>query len=814
MPTSTAHVLPAPSLRDQLRAMEDGMYRRPEAARAELVRLLGEAQQASDPWAQAFALVLLSGCAFYLGEPRETIRLASEGLMWARSAQAPEVECRLMNGLALAHHRLGEYDRAFDYFLQTLRLAQQMGDDANRFRALNNLASLYTDTGNLQQALESLEEALGIAQQLTPPFLGAAMTYMIDVRTQLGEYETVLALAEEHMPLIRAHCPPRWQGTIQRNVVRALLALGRPHEALAAAQVGLEEARRQQDHENICEMKLAVGNAFLHLGQLAEARPLLERGLTLSRAKGSRPLETEALRLLAELHERLGDHEVALGYTRAHFDLERQIHAREVESRSQLLTAQIRLELLQREAEIERLRNVELAQANTALQETQQVLLHRATHDPLTGVANRAHFGHSTQQALDSLQGGEHLGLIFIDLDKFKQVNDTLGHHAGDQLLQEVARRLRSVVRATDLVGRIGGDEFTVLLRRVSAVPDARAVAAKLLGVLAEPFRIAGQMVQITASVGCAVAPTDGQDAEALQQHADLAMYRVKHTGGNQVLHFEAEMGEPAERRQLERDLRGAHERGELRLHYQGRFALHGVTPSGPGLVGFEALIRWEHPERGLVPPVVFIPMAEDSRAILPIGAWVLREACTQAVRWQFAERGLAMSVNVSPMQFEQPSFVQDVQAALEAAGLRPEALVLELTESLVMRDLALAQNHIQDLKALGVQIAIDDFGTGYSSLSVLQALPFDQLKIDRSFTSHLTTSASQRVTALLTAMIQLAHSLEMTVTVEGVEDETQRRLLTGLGCDHVQGFLLARPLPPAQAQSLLPAGAESPVPS
>lgn len=794
-----------PDLRDQLRALEDGMYRTPEASRARLEGLLRDAHEVGDPWAQAFALVLLSGCAFYLGEPRETIRLAAEGLEWARRAAAPDLECRLLNGLGLAHHRLGEYDRAFEYFLQALRPAQQLGDEANRFRVLNNLASLYTDTGDLQLALEALQEALGIAQDLSPPFLGAAMTHMIDIRTQLGEYGTVLELAAEHMALIHAHCPPRWWGTIQRSVTRSLLALGRPQEALAAARTSLDEAYRQQDHENICTLTLAVASAHLRLGQWEGAEPLLNQGLLLSREKGSRPLEAEALHLLAALYEGQRRFEEALRLTRQHFELERQLRNREVESRSRLLTAQIRLELLEREAEIERLRNVELAQANSALQETQEVLLHRATHDPLTGTANRAHFQHRTQQALESLGADEHLALIFIDLDKFKHVNDTFGHHAGDQLLQEVARRLGRVVRATDLVGRVGGDEFTVLLPRISAVPDAELVATKVLGVLAEPFRIAGQTVRLTASIGCAVAPLDGQTAEVLQQHADLAMYRVKHTGGNQVLPFEARMGEPGERRRLERDLQQALERGELRLQYQGQFHLQRGGEPQAELCGFEALLRWVHPERGFVPPDVFIPLAEDSRAILTMGAWVLREACAQATRWAFGEQDLTMSVNVSPLQFEQPTFVREVQDALRVTGLPARALVLELTESLVMRDLGLAQQHIRELRTLGVQVAIDDFGTGYSSLSVLQALPFDLLKIDRSFTRNLTPDPSPRVVALLRAMVQLAHSLDMRVTAEGVEDEGQRHWLTSLGCDHVQGFLLARPLPPPQAQALLP---------
>ncbi|MFC4425910.1 EAL domain-containing protein [Deinococcus navajonensis] len=792
------------TLHERLRQLEDGMYRLPEQTRGKLRGLLEEARACQDVWAQGFAMCLLSGCAFYLGNPRETIELSAGALEFAREAQDLQLETRLLGGLALAHHRLGEYDRAFEYFLNSLRLAQQNNDEPGRFRALNNLASLYTDTGNTQQALAAQQDALAIAQHLPPPFRGSAMTHLIAIHSQLGDHEQVLRLAEESLPLIREHCPPRWLGTITRDVCRALLALGRPRQSLEAARQSLEEAQSQRDQENICALTLAEAAALMALGEWPAARSPLLAALERSREMGSRPLEVEALKLLAELHEGLGNHREALGYAREHFGLERQIHAREVESRSQLLTAEIRLELLHREAEIERLRNVELAQANSALQETQQVLLHRATHDPLTGVANRAHFQHTAQQALAGLQPGEHVALIFIDLDRFKEINDTLGHHAGDQLLQEVARRLSTAVRATDLVGRVGGDEFTVLLRRVAALEDVTTVAEKLRAALDLPFDLGSGLAQITASVGCAVAPTDGATAEALQQHADVAMYRVKHAGGNQVLHFDARMGEPARQRQLDRDLHAAQERGQLRLHYQGRYSLQGA------LVGFEALIRWAHPERGLLGPGTFIPLAERTRLILPMGAWVLREACSQAVQWDFAGRHLCMSVNVSPLQFEQLSFVDEVRAALNLTGLRPEALVLELTESLVMRDLDRARSHIEALQELGVQVAMDDFGTGYSSLSVLQALPFDHLKIDRSFTQGLATgpehhTGSQRVSRLMGAMIGLAHTLQMQVTVEGVEHAAQLDLLRQLGCDHVQGYLLTRPLPPQEARQQLP---------
>ncbi|GGS17911.1 EAL domain-containing protein [Deinococcus knuensis] len=798
-PGPPSHHSTAPLL-EQLQALEAGMYHTPERSHDQITALLRQAEAQGDRAARAQAHLLLAGCALYTGDLPEVLVQVGHCLPLARELGDRQTEARALNGLGLGHDRLGQYDRALEAYLHSLRITQDIGDRTGSFRALNNLASLYNDTGNVTQALAFHQQALDIAEALSAPIMRASsMTHLIAIHDQMHRSAEVLTLAGTHLSLIREVGPPRWTSTVQECVSRALLRQDQPEEALRVALEDLRAVRARQDQEATCRQGIMAAHALLRLNRLQEAEPLLLESLRISREAGTRPQEALALQTLTDLFEQQGRHAQALSTAREHFDLERQMHAREVDARSQLLTAEIRLELLNREAEIERLRNVELAQANQALQETQQVLLHRATHDPLTGVANRAHFHQVTHDTLASLEAGQHAALIFIDLDRFKQVNDTLGHPAGDNLLQQVARRLGEAVRSTDLVGRMGGDEFTVLLRRVNVRDDVTLVAQKLADALARPFTLGGQRVNITASVGCAVAPTDGTDAGALQQHADLAMYRVKRSGGNQVLHFEAGMGEPGDRQQLERDLRGACERGEMRLHYQGRYDLCGLR-----LAGFEALVRWEHPTRGQIPPGQFIPLAEDSRAILSIGEWVLREACTQAVQWEFERRGQFMSVNVSPLQFELPDFVQTVRSVLEHTGLNARHLILEVTESLVMHDLERAQTHVRDLKALGVQIAIDDFGTGYSSLSMLQALPFDQLKIDRSFTNALTGPRAPRVTALMTAMIQLAQTLDMTVTVEGIETEEQRQVLTGLGCDHAQGFLLARPLPGEQAGALV----------
>ncbi|AKH16004.1 EAL domain-containing protein [Deinococcus soli (ex Cha et al. 2016)] len=791
---------PPGSLERDLAALEAGMYHTPEVTSAQIAALLAQATQRGDTRAQLLAYLLLGGCALYTGRLPDVKAHLDAALTLARQVADPLMEARSLNGLGLYHDRVAQYDLALQAFLDSLRLTQASGDDTGSFRALTNLAALYTTTGQLSQALAFHDRAQQLAQVLQSPIiLASSITHLILIHDRQDHPAQVLDLAGEHLPLIRQVGPPRWVSTVQECVSRALLRQGHTGQALTVALTDLDATRARQDREGISRLACAAALAHLALGNLEEAGALLRESLECSREVGSRPVEILALDGLVRLHEWAGDHRAALAYAREHHALERAVHEHEVDARSQLLTAEIRLELLNREAEIERLRNVDLARANRQLRDTQADLLHRATHDALTGVSNRAHFQQVTTDTLRSLGSGENAALIFIDLDRFKTVNDTLGHSAGDSLLQQVARRLQSVVRSSDLVGRVGGDEFTVLLSRVSARRDATLVAQKLADVLTDPFDLAGTRMTITASIGCAVAPSDGRDAEALQQHADLAMYRVKRSGGNQVLHFESAMGEPGDRQLLERDLRGALDRQELRLHYQGRYAVRGGA-----LAGFEALIRWEHPERGLIPPVTFIPVAEDTRLILPIGEWVLREACAQAVRWAFPQRGLCMSVNVSPLQFDLPHFVDTVRAALRATGLPARHLILEITESLVMRDLERAQSHVTELKALGVQIAMDDFGTGYSSLSMLESLPFDQLKVDRSFTRHLNTDRQPRVTALMGAMIQLAQTLNMTVTVEGVEDDSQRDRLRDLGCDHIQGFLLARPLPPEAAKYLL----------
>jgi len=414
---------------------------------------------------------------------------------------------------------------------------------------------------------------------------------------------------------------------------------------------------------------------------------------------------------------------------------------------------------------------------------------HLAHHDALTGLLNRNAFMERLDALMHSERAGEARGaLLFIDLDQFKRVNDSLGHLAGDVLLQTLAQRLTSLLRASDVVARFGGDEFMVLLPGALPLADVEEVARKLLALLAAPVVLEGRAISITPSVGIALYPLHARTPADLLKNADAAMYQAKRQGRATYRLYDPEMSRLAlEALELETDLTRAIQRGEFVLHYQLQVrAVDGVP------TGCEALIRWQHPTRGLLDPDDFIPVAEEQRLIMPIGDWVLREAVFAARRWRDAGEPLPVSINLSLLQLRDPAFVSGVRAVLVEAGVPGSALEVEITERMLMVDLDAVRATLAELKALGVRIAIDDFGTGYSSLSHLNQLPIDRIKIDRSFVHGLPTHAGNA--AIARAIVTLAASLQREVIAEGVETEAQRDFLVALGCQQLQGLLFGAP--------------------
>jgi diguanylate cyclase (GGDEF)-like protein len=413
-------------------------------------------------------------------------------------------------------------------------------------------------------------------------------------------------------------------------------------------------------------------------------------------------------------------------------------------------------------------------------------LRHLAMHDPLSGLPNRTYFGERLAGVIEEMRRIDGRGAVLsIDLDRFKDVNDTLGHLVGDGLIRAVAQRLVRVVRGEDLVARLGGDEFAVITSAVSDLASLQAMAERLIETLRASYFIMGHTIVIGASVGIALVERRSGEAADIMRCSDVALYRAKNDGRNRAVIYDADMdADLRDRKQLENDLREAIENDGLSLAYQPI-----VNPSGETMVGVEALCRWNHPQRGDIAPSEFIPIAEHSELIVPLGEWVLRQACREASEWP----GIVLAVNVSPLQFRRPDFVKVVERILAETGFAAARLELELTESTLVGNVEDAEAAMRRLKKLGVRLALDDFGTGYSSLLYLRTFPFDKLKIDRSFVRNIENAAD--AAAIVHAIVSLGRGLGMKVTAEGVETAEQHLFLRAAGVHSIQGFRFGRPV-------------------
>jgi diguanylate cyclase (GGDEF)-like protein len=435
----------------------------------------------------------------------------------------------------------------------------------------------------------------------------------------------------------------------------------------------------------------------------------------------------------------------------------------------------------------------ELQRANAQLQ-------HLATHDALTGLPNRVLLTDRIEQAIAQAdRSSRSFALLMVDLDRFKSINDSLGHEAGDALLCQVAERLRASLRKVDTLARIGGDEFVIVLNGVTGPHDVEVVLSNVLSTVGRPLELESIEVQTSPSIGVSLYPHDGTDPQTLLKHADAAMYHAKKMGRNTFQFFAPDMNAfTRERLELESALRSAVCRREFVLHYQPK-----VSFVNGHIVSVEALVRWNHPTRGLVPPGDFIPLAEETGLILPIGAWVLNEACRQLHDWHAAGlTHLRMAVNLSAQQFREKNLLDVVRKALADASLEPRFLEIELTETAVMQDAGHSAAILRSLSELGVRISVDDFGTGYSSLSYLQRFPLNKVKIDRSFVREIVRSHGD--SEIVRAIVSLAHSLQLAVIAEGVETKEQLDFLNRIGCDQYQGYFCSPPVPPAELEALV----------
>ncbi|MCK1638753.1 EAL domain-containing protein [Bradyrhizobium sp. 157] len=415
-----------------------------------------------------------------------------------------------------------------------------------------------------------------------------------------------------------------------------------------------------------------------------------------------------------------------------------------------------------------------------------------AHQDALTDLANRVLLNDRLEYALGRVSGGEMVAVHHLDLDQFKAVNDTFGHPCGDKLLRSVAERLRRLVGDSDTIARMGGDEFVIVQATISDPADATSLAQGVIDALSEPYEIDGQQAVIGVSIGISVGPGDGSNPDKLLRNADLALYRAKSDGRSTFRFFEPAMDlQMQTRRIMEQDLRKALPAGEFELHYQPV-----VNLASKEISGFEALIRWNHPTKGMITPAAFIPLAEEIGFIVPMGEWVIRQACATAAQWP---DNLHVAVNISAIQFRSPGLMQVIVGALAASGLAPTRLEIEITETVLLHNKEATLAVLHQLRALGIRIAMDDFGTGYSSLTYLQSFPFDKIKIDRSFVKNITENSSSL--NIVRAVAALANGMGMTATAEGVETAEQLHSIASEGCTEMQGFLFSKPLPAAEIE-------------
>ena len=431
----------------------------------------------------------------------------------------------------------------------------------------------------------------------------------------------------------------------------------------------------------------------------------------------------------------------------------------------------------------------------TEFNRLQEELAHRAYHDALTGLSNRHMLQQRLTECVTEAAGLGSFALLLVDLDGFKAINDTLGHAAGDQLLREVAHRIEATVGALGMAARMGGDEFAVVMEMGAGTRDAHMLAVRLLEAAHQPFKIDGQPADIGFSIGIAIAPGDGDTADHLLKNADLALYAAKHNKRGSYCFFEPAMDKAMrDRRQLERDLAVALERGQFEMYYQPILNL-----KTQGFSGFEALLRWHHPEDGMISPARFIPVAEETGLIVPIGEWALREAIGEAAKWP---AGLRVAINVSSVQFQRGNVVATIMNALGTASLAPERVEIEITESVFFENNVANLDALRQLHALGLKIALDDFGTGFSALSYLLSYPFDKIKIDGSFVRAIDNAAGAQ--AIVRAVAEIGHRMGIITTAEGIETAAQLRNVHAAGYNEAQGYLIARPMPASQVRKML----------
>jgi diguanylate cyclase (GGDEF)-like protein len=786
-----------------------------DAADLKLSESLQKFENLNDEHGQARSLLTLGSVYLRRGEYPKAQEHYLASLAKYQKLGLKQEESKCHNNLAIIHSDLGNYATALEYYLQALEMAEASEDDAlkNKEREyisviLSNIGDTLRQMERLEESLEYFQRSLAIAREINSiNDENVALTCVCEIYIELGRHEEARELLQDALILSRHLGDRERELRVYGMLGKNCAALGDDKASLLNFYRGLKLSRGFFNPQGEVWFQLTFSKYLLQAGKFKYALKHLKKSLEIAERVNFQHEACQAHEMLVAVYERTDDFRQALYHQKEFQTLKQRLHGEKQDSRIEALLVRHDIEKTRQfaatqQALNEKLQqtNEELAKANQRNQRLLEQLRHQAQHDILTGLPNRSLFEDRLRQSVaQASRYNQGFAVMFVDLDGFKLVNDTLGHQAGDELLVQIAKRFKLVLRESDTLARLGGDEFTVIAHKINEPNDAAIVARKLFKSLENSFELRGHKVSVGASIGISLYPQDGEDIITLQKHADVAMYHVKRGGKKDVRFFSRGMNTAAlERVQIESQMRGALERGDFEVYYQPQFETNGQKR----IIGFEALLRWTDPKMGAVSPDKFIPVAEETGLIVSIGNWVLNEASRQLAEWQRAGHNLSIAVNISPNQFVGDDFTRTVAEILHRYKIAPSSLELELTERVMLFNQTDIAEKLKELRKTGVRVAIDDFGTGQSALTYLLQLPVDTLKVDKTFIRDL--EASPEIRRLVQAIIALSHSMGLAVVAEGVETAEQLSVLQTFGCERTQGYLQGHPMPKESASSLL----------
>lgn len=780
------------ALWQQVRALNSQAEEHPLETRIKYEQLLKEVRRCNDRRLLAETLHLLGKATYFSKDYEATLRYNSEALDIALLDEHLEAAFWYQNALGITRLSQGLFVEALDELIAASRLAKQANEVKSYVLVLSNIALCQIQLGEIEKAYRSQKEALEISKKLDiHKTLCFGQVQMMEIQNARMRSQEVIDLAPSTLQMIDEYKNLALEISACCHYSFALRQENRPEEALNVLNNVRDYKDEIRENELSISLKIEMACTMKDLGYLEKMHQYLEDALYKSREMGRLDIESQVQGVYAQYFEEQGNYKLALKHSRLQNKLENHLAKNIFNAHARSLVNYAYLRAIQRKLEMERRQNHRLKEQNFTLLQKQKKFTFTADTKTLTGLMNYEQLTQNIQDSLSALESHERAAFLLVEIDRPSIVSELQSYELGDQLIREVADRLAEFTKAPNIIGCVGSNEFGMLLQRVESRASAEAIAHELLERLEEPYLLEDRQISICISVGCAIAPEDGDQIELLEAHADMVALQIRQQKAQVSTGYPSIIkAVHAHRLLIEEQLPGALQRGEFELYYQGRFDSKQLQ-----LVGFEALLRWQNPQLGQILPSTFLPLAEQNGLIEPIGLWIIQEAAQQAKYWQLAAKNLKMAINFSDVQL-QPKIIKKLHHILRQIPVHASSLIIELNDPLANRDLNQEDiiTNLNALHKLGYQILLDNFGNRHGHLMDLYKLPIDQISLDKSFIQDVWPRYTQASTELLRGLIDMAHRLDIKVLAEGVEQKEQLKYLQDLGVDLFQGFHFHKP--------------------